>query len=154
MHLRNLEDLFYIDKVLEEGGVFLWRRRHSEPSTDTCINPYIVLNVRVGFRRFQPIAVARRAWIFQLDFVEHTVCRARSYSSVADTQRLSLTRHSWVGSSGWGGSQDPRPSLRHLVPHFCWNRADISTFTNGHTQQFPCSYRIQPRWHVCFCICT
>ena len=43
----------------EEGGVFLLRRRHSEPSTDTCINPYIVLNVRVGFGRFQPIAVAR-----------------------------------------------------------------------------------------------
>ena len=56
MHLRNLEDFFYIDKVLEEGGVFLWRRRHSEPSTDTCINPYIVLNVRVGFGKFQQIA--------------------------------------------------------------------------------------------------
>ena len=30
-----------------------------------------------------------------MDFVEHTVCRARSYSSVADTQRLSLTGHGW-----------------------------------------------------------
>ena len=30
-----------------------------------------------------------------MDFVEHTVCRARSYSSVPDAQRLSVTRHGW-----------------------------------------------------------
>ena len=73
--------------------MFLWRRRHSEPSTDTCINPYIVLNVRVGFRRFQTCSCSL-SLDGSIDFVEHTVCRV-SEVSVADAQRLSLTRHGW-----------------------------------------------------------
>ena len=105
MHLRNLEDLFYIDKVLEEGGVFLWRRRHSEPSTDTCINPYIVLNVRVGFGKFQQIAVARWAWMVQWILLS-TLSVGRGHIQVSPTHRdflrLDLSgelRMRWIAGS-------------------------------------------------------
>ena len=94
MDLRNFEDLFYIDKVWRRWCVSL------EKKTFGAFNWHVYQSLHCSqcpgwIRKISTNCSCSLSLDGSMDFVEHTVCRARSYSSVADTQRLSLTRHGW-----------------------------------------------------------
>ena len=93
MHLRNFEDLFFIDKVWRRWCVSL------EKKTFGAFNWHVYQSLHCSqcpgwIQKISTNCSCSLSLDGSIDFVEHTVCRV-SEVSVADAQRLSLTRHGW-----------------------------------------------------------